>query len=420
MIEPNIISVLPFILLLLSIAVMPLAVPKFWHEYYHIVSLGLAFTTAVYYLILTKGWDLMHSIEEYVMFISLLTSLFVISGGILIEIKGLATPLRNTILLAIGGVLANIIGTTGASMLLIRPFIKTNKMRITNFHIVFFIFIVSNVGGALTPIGDPPLFLGFLKGIPFFWVMDKVFFKWLAALGALLVIFYIADLINFRKQPQEIEEREKKAKETVKIKGGYNFIFLAIVIAAVFISEPIFLREGIMLLAAFVSYKITNKEIHKRNHFNFFPIKEVAWLFIGIFITMTPALELLRTHSAELGISSPSAYYWLTGILSGFLDNAPTYLTFLTASMGIFGLDINNVQNVLTFIAEHEKHVVAISISAVFFGAMTYIGNGPNFMVKSIADNQNVETPGFFGYMIRFSLPILIPLYALIWWLFIA
>lgn len=418
--EPNIFSVLPFVFLLLSIAAMPFIAPKFWHENYHFVSLGLAFVTAVYYIIITKGWDLMHSLEEYVMFISLLTALYVVSGGILINIKGLATPLRNTILLAIGGVLANVIGTTGASMLLIRPYIKSNKLRITNFHIVFFIFIVSNVGGALTPIGDPPLFLGFLKGVPFFWIMDKVFFKWLIALAALLVIFYIADYINFKKAPAEIEEKEKKAKETLTVTGGYNFIFLAVIIASVFITEPLFLREGIMLLTAFISYKVTNKDIHKRNHFNFHPIKEVAWLFIGIFITMTPVLELLRVHSTELGVSTPTQYYWFTGALSGFLDNAPTYLTFLTAAMGIYGLDINNVQNVLSFIAEHESHVVAISISAVFFGAMTYIGNGPNFMVKSIADNQNVETPSFFSYMYKFSIPVLIPLYLLIWWLFIA
>ncbi len=418
--EPNIISVLPFIFLLLSIAVLPFIAPKFWHDNYHFISLGLGFITAVYYLIITKGWDIAHSVEEYIMFISLLTALYVVSGGIFIDIKGLATPLRNTLILAFGGVLANVIGTTGASMLLIRPFIKSNKLRITNFHIVFFIFIVSNVGGALTPIGDPPLFLGFLKGIPFFWIIDKVFFKWLITLVVLLIIFYIADYINFKKAPAEIEEREIKAKEKLKIKGSYNFIFLAVIIGSVFISKPLFLREGIMLITAFVSYKLTSKEIHKQNHFNFHPIKEVAWIFIGIFITMTPALELLRVNSTSLGITSPTQYYWFTGALSGFLDNAPTYLAFLTAAMGIYGLDINNIQNVLAFIAEHEKHVVAISISAVFFGAMTYIGNGPNFMVKSIADNQNVETPSFFGYMYRFSIPILIPIYILIWWLFIA
>lgn len=305
-------------------------------------------------------------------------------------------------------------------MLLIRPFIKTNKIRITNFHVVFFIFIVSNVGGALTPIGDPPLFLGFLKGVPFFWVIDKVFLKWLTALIFLLILFFIFDYINFKKQPEEIEEKEIKAKEKIKIAGGYNFIFLLIVIGSVFITEPLFLREAIMLTAAFTSYKLTKKEIHTRNHFNFFPIKEVAWLFIGIFVTMTPALELLRTHSAELGINSPTQYYWLTGILSGFLDNAPTYLTFLTAAMGIYGFDIGSVNDVLTFVVQHEKHVVAISISSVFFGAITYIGNGPNFMVKSIADHQKVETPGFAGYLFKFSLPILIPLYAIIWWIFIA
>ena len=417
--EPNLFSVLPFVFLLLAIAVMPFIAPKFWHENYHYVSLGLGFVTAVYYLLITKGWDIFHSMEEYVMFISLLTALFVVSGGIFIDIKGLATPLRNVILLALGGVLANFIGTTGASMLLIRPYIKTNKLRITSFHIVFFIFIVSNVGGALTPIGDPPLFLGFLKGIPFFWIIDKVFFKWLIALVLLLTIFYIFDNKNFKRQPKELVERETKAKEKIKITGSYNFLFLLVIIASVFISKPLFVREIIMLSIAFISYKLTNPDIHKKNHFDFHPIKEVAWLFLGIFVTMTPALELLRIHSADLGVSTPTQFYWYTGILSGFLDNAPTYLTFLTASMGLYGLNINDISNVLFFITRHEQHVVAISISAVFFGAMTYIGNGPNFMVKSISTQQKVSTPSFFGYMLKFSIPILIPIYILIWLLFI-
>ena len=418
--EPSLLSVLPFIFLLLSIAVLPFILPKFWHDNYHWVSLGLGFITTIYYIYIVKGWDILHSIEEYIMFISLLTALFIVSGGILIEIKGLATPFRNVVLLALGGLLANFIGTTGASMLLIRPYIKTNKLRITSFHIVFFIFIVSNVGGALTPIGDPPLFLGFLKGIPFFWVIDKVFWKWLTALIILLIVFYIFDYINFKRQPKKLEEREIKAKEKLELKGWYNFLLLGVVIASVFITEPLFLREAIMLATAFVSYKLTNNEIHKRNHFNFHPMKEVAWLFVGIFITMTPALELLRLHSSELGITSPSQYFWFTGVLSGFLDNAPTYLAFLTAAMGVHGLNINDVTNVLFFIAEHERHVVAISISAVFFGAFTYIGNGPNFMVKSIAEHQKVETPSFFGYMIKYSIPILIPLFILEWLLFIA
>jgi Na+/H+ antiporter NhaD/arsenite permease-like protein len=418
--EPNIISVLPFIFLLLAIALLPFISPTFWRSNYHWVSLGLAFITAVYYIIITKGWDIVHSLEEYVMFISLLAALYVVSGGILIDVKGLSTPLRNVILLALGGILANFIGTTGASMLLIRPYIKINKIRITGFHIVFFIFIISNAGGALTPIGDPPLFLGFLKGIPFFWIIGKVFYQWLFALIALLIVFYVFDYINFKKQPADIEEREIKSQTKMEIKGAYNFLFLAVIIGSVFITEPIFLREAMMLLTAFVSYKLTHNEIHKQNHFNFHPIKEVAWLFIGIFVTMTPALDLLRTHSVDLGISSPTQYYWYTGLLSSFLDNAPTYLTFLTASMGLYGLNINSVSDVLKFIAEHEKHVVAISISAVFFGACTYIGNGPNFMVKSIADDQGIHTPSFTGYIFKYSLPILIPLYFLIWLLFIA
>lgn len=418
--EPGILSVLPFLVLLLSIAILPFAAPKFWHNNYHIVSISLAFITAVYYVIITKGWDLIHPLEEYIMFISLLASLYVVAGGILIDIKGFATPFRNVVLLAFGGIIANFIGTTGASMLLIRAFIKTNKIRITAFHIVFFIFIVSNTGGALTPIGDPPLFLGFLKGVPFFWLIDKVFLKWLTVQIILLVIFYIIDLRNFNRQPPELRTREKASKEKISVKGWYNFLFLAVIIGSVFITQPLFLREGIMLLAAFISYKVTNRDIHKRNDFNFHPIKEVAWLFIGIFITMTPALELLRIHSSDLGISSPTQYYWLTGVLSAFLDNAPAYLTFLTASMGIYGFDINRVQDVLSFIAAHEAHVVAISISSVFFGAMTYIGNGPNFMVKSIADHQNIETPGFFGYMIKYSIPILLPIYILIWLVFFA
>lgn len=418
--EPNIISILPFITLLLAIAVMPFAAPKFWHDNYHIVSLSLAFIVAVYYIIITKGWDLVHPLEEYIMFISLLTALYVISGGIFIDIKGLSTPWRNVILLAIGGIIANLIGTTGASMLLIRPFIKINKLRISAYHIVFFIFIVSNVGGALTPIGDPPLFLGFLKGIPFFWIIDKVLLKWATAMAILLVIFYIIDRINFKKQPENIEERESRSKSGITMQGNYNFIFLAVVIGSVFITKPLFLREGIMLVAAYLSYRFTKKEIHERNHFNFHPIKEVAWLFIGIFITMTPALELLQNHAGELGLNTPTQYYWFTGALSGFLDNAPTYLTFLTASMGIYGLDVNSINDVLKFIVEHERHVVAISISAVFFGAMTYIGNGPNFMVKSIADHQNIKTPSFFKYMYLYSIPILIPIYILIWYLFIA
>ena len=418
--EAHWLSILPFVLLLLAIAVLPFISHKWWEDNYFYISLAAGIITSVYYLFIGKGWDILHSVEEYVMFISLLAALYVISGGIFIRLRGYATPFRNVLFLLFGAVLANFIGTTGASMLLIRPFIKSNKHRITAFHIVFFIFIVSNIGGALTPIGDPPLFLGYLKGIPFFWIIGKVFIKWSIALGILLVVFYIFDRINFAKQPKEEQELEERSHEKMEIKGIIDFVFLAIVIVAVFITKPIFLREIIMLSAAFASYKLTSNKARERNEFNFKPIIEVAWLFIGIFITMTPALELLSHHAADLNLSTPSKYYWLTGSLSAFLDNAPTYLTFLTASMGFHGLEIGNLDHLHLFIETKSIYVVAISISAVFFGAMTYIGNGPNFMVKSIADSQKIKTPSFFGYMFKYSLPILLPIYALIWWLFIA
>lgn len=417
--EPNVLSTLPFILLLLSIGIIPLINYIWWDKYYYLVSIFFAVITIIYYLIIRKSGNLFHSLEDYVKFISLLTALFIISGGILIELKGYATPFKNVLFLACGAILANIIGTTGASMLLIRPYIKSNKLRITAFHIVFFIFIVSNIGGALTPIGDPPLLMGFIKGIPFFWLFDKIIFKWIFCIVLILLIFYFLDRINFKKQEDKIEEMEIMAGEKVTLKGLFNFGFLAIVILSVFITEPVFLREAIMLTCAVLSYKLTHKEIHSRNHFNFHPIKEVAVLFFGIFITMTPALELLSHHSKNMGISTPSQYFWFTGLLSAFLDNAPAYITFLTASMGLYDLNINDASHVLTFIESHSIFVISISISSVFFGAMTYIGNGPNFMVKSIADHLRINTPGFFGYIAKYSLPVLLPIYFLIWLLFI-
>jgi Na+/H+ antiporter NhaD/arsenite permease-like protein len=417
--EVSIYSILPFIILLLAIAIAPFINYLRWENNYHIVSVSLGAIIVIYYLFLGKGGVVLHTLQEYIMFISLLASLFIISGGVFIDIKGLSTPLRNVILLVVGAVIANIFGTTGASMLLIRPYIKTNKIRISAYHIIFFIFIVSNAGGALTPIGDPPLFLGYIKGIPFFWIFSRVFVKWAVVVSLLLIIFYFLDRHYFRKQPDYLEIKEIKQKEKIKISGFLNIFLLFIVIGSVFITEPVFLREIIMMFTAFISYKITKKEIHVRNNFNFHPIREVAWLFIGIFMTMMPALELLSKNSPSLGLSEPGHYYWITGIMSSFLDNAPTYLTFLSASMGLFGMDINNVSEVLLFLDEHSRFVVAISISSVFFGAMTYIGNGPNFMVKSIAEHNNVRMASFFGYMIKYSIPILIPIYILIWLLFI-
>jgi Na+/H+ antiporter NhaD/arsenite permease-like protein len=417
--EPHILSVLPFFLLLISLAILPLTLEKWWSQYYFTVPIAFAVCTTIYYVAAGFAYDLIHSIVDYFKFISLLTALYVVTGGILIELRGYATPFRNIILLFSGAVVSNMIGTTGASMLLIRPYIKTNRIRIGAFHIVFFIFIVSNFGGTLTPIGDPPLFLGYIKGIPFFWLIDKMIIPWLVGLGAVLGIYYVLDMINFKRQSDRLEKMEIRAREKLVFKGWYNLFFVGIIILSVFVTDPPFVREVIMLFCAVLSYKMTNVEIHLKNRFKFHPIQEVALIFLGVFITMTPAVHLLTMHAGQLQIASPSHFYWSTGILSAILDNAPTYITFLSTSMGLYGFDINQVSHVRDFINHDSIYVLAVSMAAVFFGAMTYIGNGPNFMVKSIADHQRVKTPSFGGYILKYSLPVLLPVYALIWWLFI-
>lgn len=373
----------------------------------------------VYYGAVRQDWmTIFHTGHEYISFISIVVALFVISGGIHIQTKGQATPLRNTLFLAIGAVLSNFIGTTGASALLIRPWIRMNRYRITGYHVAFFIFIVSNVSGSLTPIGDPPLFLGYLRGVPFFWTLTQFWMPWLLVVSLLLFLFFVGDSFYFRKAPQEVRE-EETANETWGVQGKRNIIPLGVVLGAVFIKEPIFLREVLMLGAAAYSYFSTPKPVHEANHFNFHPVKEVAWLFVGIFATMMPALGYLQTHANSLGLDSPLKFYWLTGILSATLDNAPTYLTFLSACLGMYGRSVDNPLDVLWLVQTHGFWLEAISLGAVFFGAMTYIGNGPNLMVKSICEHAKVKTPSFFGYIFRYALPILLPVIAFVGWLFL-
>lgn len=412
----NPLMILPFGVLLLLIAIGPLAFEKWWHHHYPKVAVGLGMMVAGYYLAgLQAGGRLLHVAHEYVSFIALIGSLFVVAGGIHITVKGESRPAINTAFLLLGAVMANFIGTTGASMLMIRPWIRMNKYRITAFHIVFFIFIVSNVGGALTPIGDPPLFLGFLKGVPFLWVLEHCWPAWFLTVGLLLGIFYIFDRINFRKPPPEVTGR-LTASETWRFDGLHNLFFLALIIGAVAGNKflPPFVPDVIMIGAAVASYLTTARSVHASNDFSFGPIKEVAWLFAGIFATMVPALDYLEGNAGQLGLHSPMQFYWATGTLSAFLDNAPTYLTFLAAAMGNQGLSVNDPAQVLQFAQTHGDFLVAISLGAVFFGACTYIGNGPNFMVKNIAHQLNVRTPGFFGYALRYAVPILIPVYFII------
>jgi Na+/H+ antiporter NhaD/arsenite permease-like protein len=277
---------------------------------------------------------------------------------------------------------------------------------------------VSNVGGVLTPIGDPPLFLGYLKGIPFFWITGHVVIIWLIAVAALLGTFYFIDRNNFKRRSEETREKIEEAGEEAEVKGLQNLGFLLAIIVSVFIEHPLFVREIIMIGAAAGSYYTTDKRVHEKNDFNFHPIREVAILFIGIFATMMPALDWLTLNSEKLGVVTVGQYYWATGVLSSFLDNAPTYLNFLTASFGLFHLNLESVSDMQKFLAEHWKYIQSISVSAVFFGACTYIGNGPNFMVKSIAEQNNIEMPTFVEYIIKFTLPILLPLYIFIWFLF--
>lgn len=415
----------PFAILLLCIALMPLFAAHFWEHHYPKVAVGLGLVTAAYYAFVQHDWHpLHHAAHEYVSFMALVGSLFVISGGINIRVKGEATPFVNTLYLLIGAVLANFIGTTGASMLLIRPWIKMNKFRITHFHIVFFIFIVSNVGGCLTPIGDPPLFLGFLRGISFFWVLQHCWQAWALAVALLLVVFFIFDTRNFSRIPKEIREMET-AHEDWLFRGLLNVAWLGVVLAAVFLPKSMqettllgvfSIPALVMFAAAAASYYTTKPEVHEANDFNFGPAKEVGYLFVGIFLTMIPALQILQSGQA-VNISSPLEYYFSTGALSAFLDNAPTYLSFLAASMGREHLSVDSSADVMKFAAEHAPHLIAISLGAVFFGAGSYIGNGPNFMVKSIADKSKVHTPSFLAYMIRFSIPILLPILTLVGWI---
>ena len=417
----EIITVIPFVVLLLSIAVLPFIVSHWWHKNYPKLVVVLSALILGYYLVfLREPSEVLVTIEEYISFISLLFSLYVVSGGIFININGKSSPLKNTGILLFGAVIANLFGTTGAAMLLIRSFINYNNYRIHPYHIIFFIFIVCNVGGSLTPIGDPPLFLGYLKGVPFFWTIDHLFNIWTITIAYLLILFFIIDTYYYKKLPKELTadagEKVKKIKERFEIKGAFNMIFLLMIIGSVFITEPLFIRELIMVGCAMISYKLTSKKIHNDNKFNFQPIREVAILFFGIFVTMIPALELLSRNASNLGLSNPGDFYWITGILTSFLDNAPTYLNFLTASMGLYDLSILDVKDVLTFVDTKTMYLVAISVSSVFFGAMTYIGNGPNFMVKSIADYNKINMPSFFGYMYRYSLVILLPFYFLLWY----
>jgi len=401
---PQLWMTVPFIGLLLSIAILPLAASKFWHPLRNQAIISFSFALPVILLCLRYApSSLGESLKEYTSFVALLGSLFVVSGGLYIAGDLRSTPIANTGLLAIGALLANFVGTTGASMILIRPLLRANAHRKHHVYLpIFFIFMVSNIGGALTPLGDPPLFLGYLNGVPFFWTL-KLFPLWLTAIGILLALSFLVDKFFLRWDKTPHTATEPPIGKSPHLKGKRNFVCFAAIIGAVFLREPF--REIVMILAALVSIRITPKSYHEANGFNYAPILEVAVIFFGIFVTMVPALALLETRGAELGVTQPWHFFWASGSFSSFLDNAPTYMTF--AALGE-GLKLGG-----PYFHMPEHLLLAISAGAVFFGAMTYIGNAPNFMVRSIASHRGWKMPSFFGYM-AWSGAILLPLFIII------
>ncbi|MCX7612863.1 MAG: sodium:proton antiporter [Caldimicrobium sp.] len=436
--ELPVFSILPFLGMLLSIALFPLLAPRFWHRHYGKISLFWAVITAIPLWIWFPSettHTLLHVfLAEYIPFIILLGTLYVISGNIYIQGSFSGRPLFNTLYLLIGTGLASIMGTTGASVVLIRPFLRANANRRSKTHlVVFFIFLVSNIGGSLTPLGDPPLFLGYLKGVPFFWTLN-LFYPMILCTASLLFIFYLFDRHLYSKElPKEVVNENNYS---FKIKGFHNIIFLiGVPIAILFsgnfhlpsitflgIDRPLqeWLRDIILIIMGILSYSLTSQDIRDKNEFTFFPIKEVAILFFGIFISMIPALSILQAgkegplRSITENLTTPIHYFWITGLLSAFLDNAPTYLTLLSSCLGHFYTDLEVKEALRLLILERPNYLLAISCGAVFFGALTYIGNAPNFIVRSIAEEKGVFMPTFFGYLFKYSLPLLSPLFLLI------
>ncbi len=426
-------TVLPFAGLLLSIAILPLLTPHFWDDNRNkgLVATFFALPVALY-LLLAHGeaglHELLEKAKEYASFILLLGALFAITGGIRVRGSLSGTPLLNTALLGLGAVLANFIGTTGASVLLVRPLLRANAPRVNKTHVfVFFIFVVSNCGGLLTPLGDPPLFLGFLKGVPFGWTL-QLWRQWALVNGLLLVIFNVWDQIVFNREEaarpgSQLEEVMRH--EPLAIDGRRNFLFLGAVVATVLAAGqglgssgagwPFGVQEALLLGIAIAAYRATPDAYRTANAFAFGPIIEVAVLFAGIFVTMAPALLLLNANAAHFGLEHPWQFFWASGLLSSFLDNAPTYLTFAATASGIEGIPLEGsyLKEFLTRGPEAAQILAAISSGAVMMGANTYIGNGPNFMVKSIAETHGVKMPSFFGYM-AYSCGVLLPIFGLV------
>ena len=445
-------TIIPFAGILLSIALCPLLAPHFWHRHFGKASAFWALLFALPFLYVYRGvafYEILHIfLIDYIPFIILLWGLFTISGGIVLRGSLRGTPAVNTVMLLIGTLLASWVGTTGASMVMIRPVLRANKHRVRKAHIVcFFIFLVANIGGSLTPLGDPPLFLGFLHNVPFFWVTTHILPHMVAASLILLALFYAIDRHYLRKEEREslLPPSTEDKSEAFGIEGVHNFALLAGVVGVILVSGywrpghisvlgvevhlQNLLRDGVIIVLGLLSLYSTPKRLRKANEFSWFPILEVAKLFAAIFVTIIPALAILKAGTqgalAALitAVETPAHYFWASGTLSSFLDNAPTYLTFFNMALGKIGISEAAVPAALaagtaTANPVFISYLQAISAGAVFMGANTYIGNAPNFMVKSIAEEAEVNMPSFFGYMFKYSIPILIPVFILITFIF--
>jgi Na+/H+ antiporter NhaD/arsenite permease-like protein len=397
--------ILPFGLLLACMAVLPLHWLDWWEKHYAKLAVSFAAITIGYYAFVLPPAAMatvQHTAQDYAGFITLIGSLYIVSGGIHLRVGGAGAPGWNTLFLALGGAASNLLGTTGASMLLIRPWLRMNRSRIAPYHVVFFIFIVSNVGGGLTPLGDPPLLVGFLEGVPFWWVGRHCWPMWLVSMAFLLVVFYFIDRRHDARAPRPPAGTE----HSWHLEGLWNLLFLTVIVASVAIPLPSWLREGVMVAAAAGSCFLTARRVHEANAFSFRPIIEVAVLFFAIFATMMPALDRLRDVGGSL---TPARVYWSAGMLSAFLDSAPAYLAFFSALGGHAGAGMSVLATRL---------LSALSVGTVMFGAATYIGNGPNLMVKSIADHQKIQSPSFLAYLFKWAVPVMLPLLLLLWLIF--
>jgi Na+/H+ antiporter NhaD/arsenite permease-like protein len=408
--RPNWPIMLPFALLLGAIALAPLIAQHHWERHYHKLCVALAGIVCLYhFFVVEQSARVVHVGIDYATFMVVVGSFFVVAGGIHLRVKSPSGAMRNTLFLFVGALLGNLIGTIGASMLLIRPWIAMNRGRATPMHIAFFVFLVSNIGGALLPVG-PPLILGFLKGVPFGWTLQNCWRQWLLIVAIVLAVFFVLDLVNLRARKRAIHESEITQW---RCDGAQNFLFLFALLGGL-VAVRAGWREPLMVLIALGSYLATPQRIREANNFTFAPLKEVGWLFLGIFGTMIPVLEFMERSAGKLGLDSDLTFFWASGFLSALLDNAPTYLAFFAAALGLHGYDLNDSSHVVRFISENGPELIAISLGATFFGALTYIGNAPNLFVKTIAEHARVPTPSFIGYIWKFALPVLVPAFVLL------